>query len=486
MAPTYSDPDMPSSEHKNFSLLLRLDAPRQPYEGVGFSLSYREGSEVSLWRPVPTRHRRGSDKEVYKYKIAELTETSNDLDDYAKYIFVIRERVNRRSEEVVLFIDIKSEGLYDILQEVLYDIKAVSLIEDKLSIEQNFLFYFLLELDRYTENINSSLDYKSVYTEYLLLLIDHLNVSNQYYSTVILYMTFFRRFLSLLNLECRFLDYNGVKFGETGIFLYIAKFRGLKPIEALKAFPLYHYLNYEGQKFWNLAGLYVRYYKGSAFFINKGKAIKVNINSRVVVDTVFFYKIQPNYSRPSLRDIGVKDNVRIVVFNISIMLIEDRKREKERMRGDGVDVQKLSEADLLVAYLIYLINVILVECVVSALRDVVWSPKSFDCLKIPLETKTILLLLAKTRLGMIPTVPFDDYIGKASMILRLLNLICTSGLPGVGKTFTVKLKTVFKIAKYFNTVLLLDEADAFIEQRTSYYDTYNRLMTIFLRKLEYY
>lgn len=57
-----------------------------------------------------------------------------------------------------------------------------------------------------------------------------------------------------------------------------------------------------------------------------------------------------------------------------------------------------------------LANVIPVECAVSALRDVDWLPESFDCLKIPLETKTILLLLAKTRLGMIPTVPFDDVI----------------------------------------------------------------------------
>lgn len=76
---------------------------------------------------------------------------------------------------------------------------------------------------------------------------------------------------------------------------------------------------------------------------------------------------------------------------------------------------------------------ILVEYVVSTLRDVDWSPKSFDCLKIPLETKTLLLLLAKTRLGLIPTVPFDDvidrkgqgfnillkYIGKAPILLRL-------------------------------------------------------------------
>ena len=108
-------------------------------------------------------------------------------------------------------------------------------------------------------------------------------------------------------------------------------------------------------------------------------------------------------------------------------------------------------------------NVIPVECVVSALRDVVWSPKLFDCLKIPSEIKTILLLLAKTCLGMIPAVPFDDvidrkgqgfnillkYIGKASIRLRLPNLTCASGLPGVGKTFTVKVTSeYFKLPLY--------------------------------------
>lgn len=45
---------------------------------------------------------------------------------------------------------------------------------------------------------------------------------------------------------------------------------------------------------------------------------------------------------------------------------------------------------------------------------------------------------------------------------------------------------MFKIAKHFNAMLLLDEADAFMEQRTSYHDTHNRLVTVFLRKLEYY
>ena len=49
-----------------------------------------------------------------------------------------------------------------------------------------------------------------------------------------------------------------------------------------------------------------------------------------------------------------------------------------------------------------------------------------------------------------------------------------------------QLEQIFRIAKYFNAVLLLDEADAFMEQRTSYHGTHNRLVTVLLRKLEYY
>lgn len=66
------------------------------------------------------------------------------------------------------------------------------------------------------------------------------------------------------------------------------------------------------------------------------------------MDAAFFHKMQPNYSRPSLRDMGVKDKNGITVINIGAMLIEDREREKERIQGDGVEAQKLGETDFIV------------------------------------------------------------------------------------------------------------------------------------------
>ncbi|KAJ5991667.1 hypothetical protein N7522_011874 [Penicillium canescens] len=505
-------------------------------------------------------------KEACKYKIAEPVETSSGLDDYAEYAFIVRERVERNSEEVTPYIDIKSEGLRDILRVVLHDIKAISLMEDKPSIEQNVLFHFLPELDRCAENMDNGSDHDTARAEHLSLLIDHLkqayaSISGRLESMLqhghitydLLWALFKPRchvYTTCIgtkeprcvrfdageemtqndetwwNLECRFIDYDGVKFGEAGIFLRIAKFRGSRPIESLEAFPLRYHPRHEevrkdlverGQKFRDLAGSHIRHCNGSAFFMNKGKAIKVNVNSRVAVDTAFFHEMQPNYSRPSLRDLGVKEKDGIAVIDIGAMCMDNREREKERMRGDGVDAQKLSEADLLVACptvcCFSFKEKMFLECAVSALRDVDWSPGSFDCLQIPSETKTMLLSLAKTRLGLIPTVPFDDVIGGKGQGLNIL----LNGPPGVGKTFTVEatseyfklplysisagelvvdhgdshaleaqLEVIFKIAKHFNAILLLDEADAFMASRTALHDNHNRLVTIFLRKLEYY
>jgi hypothetical protein len=48
--------------------------------------------------------------------------------------------LDRKSEEVIPYIDIKSEGLRDILRAVLQDVKAISLMEDKPSVIETETF----------------------------------------------------------------------------------------------------------------------------------------------------------------------------------------------------------------------------------------------------------------------------------------------------------------------------------------------------------
>ncbi|RAK99860.1 uncharacterized protein BO80DRAFT_477336 [Aspergillus ibericus CBS 121593] len=397
------------------------------------------------------------DKEACKYKIAEPVETRSNLDDYAEYAFIVRKRIERNSEEVTSYIDIKSEGLRDILRVVLHDIKAISLMEDKPSIEQNVLFHFIPELDRCAKNMDNSSDHDSAHAEHLGLLINHLKLAyasisqrldsilqHSHITYDLLWVLFkpgshvFTTCFGIKEPRCVIFDVGEevtqIRFGKAGIFLYVAKFRGSKPIEILKVFPFQHHPNHEhvrkdlvkrGQTFQDLAGLYIRHCKGSAFFTNKEKAIKVNINNQIAVDAVFFYQIQPNYSRPSLRDLGVKDKDGIIIINIGVISMEDR----------DVNTQKLSETDFLVTCpIVYCFSFkekkfyISDNCAVSALKDIDWSPESFDCLQILLEMKTLLMSMVKTRLGLIPTVPFDDVIdGKG----QGLNILLKYGFKGL-------------------------------------------------------
>lgn len=49
--------------------------------------------------------------------------------------------LDRNSEEVMPYIDIKSEGLRDILRAVLHNVKAISLMEDKPSVIETVSYF---------------------------------------------------------------------------------------------------------------------------------------------------------------------------------------------------------------------------------------------------------------------------------------------------------------------------------------------------------
>lgn len=48
-----------------------------------------------------------------------------------------------------------------------------------------------------------------------------------------------------------------------------------------------------------------------------------------------------------------------------------------------------------------------------------------------------------------------------------------------------QLSTIFRLAHHWKAILLLDEADVFVQSR-SFNNSYNALVSVFLRKLEYY
>jgi len=61
-----------------------------------------------------------------------------------------------------------------------------------------------------------------------------------------------------------------------------------------------------------------------------------------------------------------------------------------------------------------------VEFAVADIEDIKWSSTPFDCLTIPDEQKEVIIALAETRLGLVPSVPFDDFVTGKGRGLNVL------------------------------------------------------------------
>lgn len=145
------------------------------------------------------------------------------------------------------------------------------------------------------------------------------------------------------------------------------------------------------------------------------------------------------------------------------------------------------------------------------MKDIVWNSRAFDSLVLPPAQQDLKKpILAFTNARSKQLGAFHDVVqGKGRGIITLL-----SGPPGVGKTLTAesvaealkvplyvlsagdlrtnavgveeKLKDVLSIVPKWGAVLLLDEADVFMETRSTADLARNELVSIFLRLLEYY
>ncbi|KAK2594863.1 hypothetical protein QQS21_007413 [Conoideocrella luteorostrata] len=144
---------------------------------------------------------------------------------------------------------------------------------------------------------------------------------------------------------------------------------------------------------------------------------------------------------------------------------------------------------------------------VHYLEDVQWNTEAFDLLVIESQTKALIKAVVMNQLG--SHAGTDLIHGKGNGLFMLLH-----GSPGTGKTLTAEsvaeiakkplyrvtcgdigtkaddvekyLETVLLLGKTWGCVVLLDEADVFLEQRSLLNLERNALVSVFLRVLEYY
>ena len=335
-------------------------------------------------------------------------------------------------------------------------------------------------------------------------------------------------------LTCKYVDWDGAKFGSNKINLSISVYTGTRAITSLRVYPIEFHPEGEairarlierGAKAETLAGPNYRAYQGVAWRQGQfGNKDKYNVRGRIVIDTYGWNRFNPAQAiyvtplnqkdptpppPPGQYDEGEEEECQ-----------EFEDEDDSGMPIDGAFAdeddaakhppltteQKLICSPLLRGY--SLKNKLWLNFFVNCVKDIEWQTDAFDRLVLPKNQKELILGFTESQRKFRDT--FDDVIeGKGKGMIILL-----CGPPGVGKTLTSesvaeemkvplymmsagdlgfdprkvesKLQDILEMCSRWNAVLLLDEADVFLEQRSLHELERNKLVSIFLRVLEYY
>lgn len=303
-----------------------------------------------------------------------------------------------------------------------------------------------------------------------------------------------------------------------------------------------------GKKFVALQGMNYKTYAGMTFVKKEDKVLKVDVNGRIMIDPAIFRRINPNYPLSTVKTLDNEaEEVTTQEFdqygNITTSTdsqgqptpasedFNKHKHFKVVQTADGKSVIQLdadetakaiieegakdifTEEQLLIASSTVVgfsfSEKLWLEFAISSIGEIKWNTDAFDSLILPDSQKGIVKAMVSSH-AFHPSRSIDDIIaGKGKGLVAVLH-----GGPGLGKTLTVEsiadllkrplymvsagdlgtnsqtlereLQNILDIAHAWGAVLLLDEADVFLEKRSTHDIQRNALVSIFLRLLEYF
>ncbi|VDB95411.1 unnamed protein product [Peniophora sp. CBMAI 1063] len=294
-----------------------------------------------------------------------------------------------------------------------------------------------------------------------------------------------------LQMTCDIIRNDGSLFGFAQELLMIGEFKGVRPIAELPTYPLKYHpsaddLYAEAVK---IGKSYVQLSQHSYHEIEAGLALRDQggrvgqfyVSGRVMISPSAFRRFLPSSElNPSVHKALKKETLTNDDFAIITPIV----------LGFAFDRKSWGAFAL------------------SRIKDVRWNDAAFGALV--LGSKQKMLIHGLVRQHASQAASFDDIIeGKGRGLIGLL-----AGTPGCGKTLTAeavaeithkplyavsagelgttpdyvesKLTEVLELAQLWDAVLLLDEAEVFLQQRNAVDINRNALVSIFLRQLEYY
>ncbi|KAI9782938.1 MAG: hypothetical protein M1839_004413 [Geoglossum umbratile] len=343
-------------------------------------------------------------------------------------------------------------------------------------------------------------------------------------------------------LTCIGTGYDGVNFGKVLEFIKINQFEDTREITSLKVYPLKHHpeehkirvqLLERGKRFLELRGRQHMSYKGMAHVLTakykhgyevdesgmEGERIFQSslVSGRVMIDSESFCRVNSG-NRIRFDGLAVPYNVQLQVYDGSTSTGGQEVHATVTVTTDIETKTKrpvlsmLSERDLLLCPPFVLGFSLLSKkwCrfIIDNVSELELNAEAFNQLIIADSHKELIQAMVESHVE--GDDSFDDFIqGKGKSLIFLLH-----GAPGVGKTLTAesiadytkrplytvssgelgtdpaevedKLTHVLDIATTWKAVVLLDEADVFLQQRSGSDVKRNALVSIFLRLLEYY
>ncbi|KAJ6566537.1 P-loop containing nucleoside triphosphate hydrolase protein [Mycena capillaripes] len=327
-----------------------------------------------------------------------------------------------------------------------------------------------------------------------------------------------------------------VAVGRVATLVYLPYFKGAMRIDKLDAFPLKFHsaetqlretITQRGQKWVELIGVHHMQYSGIAALRCANKLMRHNVKGRIMVDRATFHRLNPNYSFPTPvppkneHDVNGNPHARgNMGYDMYGQPIPQQQMPGQAFgdsalvhtRADATtETANLTDEDLLltptVVYGFSLSDKIWLEFDVTKVAPVQWNADAFANLVLPQDRKTLLRSLVEAHHE---EAGFDDFVkGKgAGLVVNLF------GPPGVGKTFSAEatsehvkrplyvigggdlgtraaeldasLERVFDVATAWKAIVLIDEADVFLERRSLHDLERNAMVAVFLRHVEYY